>query len=189
MRISDFKIMTKVDDSFLRVYAIAPYMRGEFPDPCEREHIDKKVREKFPNAHFVEVERESRPIAKDLGEEALPMAENWVFEWIVADDNQERKEKMTDHIEDEPDFPPTQAPRIWEIRDEKTLSAERNALNEATQSEVQDNSNLSSSQAQELYDLAAEMIRFGNRHWMHDEGQNVRMFGERIQKILKITNP
>lgn len=91
---------------------------------------------------------------------------------------------MTDHIENEPDFPPTQAPRIWEIRDEKTLSAERNALNEATQREVQDNSHLSHSQAQELSDLADEMIRFGNRHWMHDEGQNVRMFGERIKKIL-----
>lgn len=32
-------------------------------------------------------------IAKELGEEALPMAETWVFEWIVANDNQERKEK------------------------------------------------------------------------------------------------
>ena len=70
-------------------------------------------------------------------------------------------------VEDEPDFPPTQAPRIWEIRDEKTLSAE---------------------QAKELSDLADEMIRFGRRHWMHDEGQNVRMFGERIQKILKLND-
>lgn len=187
MRISDFRIEAKVDGPILRVLARALYNRGEFPDPCEREYIDKKVREKFPKAHFVEVERESRPIAKELGEEALPMAENWVFEWIVADDNQKRK-KMTDHTESEPDFPSTQAPRIWEIRDEKTLSAERNALNEATQSEVQDNSNLSSSQAQALSDLAAEMIRFGNRHWMHDEGQNIRMFGERIKKILGANN-
>ena len=33
-------------------------------------------------------------------------------------------------------------------------------------------------------EIADEMLRFGQRHWMHDEGQNVRMFGERIKKIL-----
>ena len=70
-------------------------------------------------------------------------------------------------VEDEPDFPPTQAPRIWEVQEQGAISAE---------------------QVKELSDLADEMIRFGNRHWMHDEGQNVRMFGERIKKILKLNN-
>lgn len=83
MRAAEFIIEVQVKDSVLWVYAKAPYMRGEFPEPCEREYIDKKVREKFPKAHFVEVERESRPIAKELGDDAQPMMETWVFEWVV----------------------------------------------------------------------------------------------------------
>ena len=46
-------------------------------------------------------------------------------------------------------------------------------------------SHASAEQVKELVELADEMIRFGRRHWMHDEGQNVRMFGERIKQILR----
>lgn len=34
-------------------------------------------------------------------------------------------------------------------------------------------------------EIADEMERFGKRHWMHEEGQNVRMFGERIKKLIR----
>lgn len=30
-------------------------------------------------------------------------------------------------------------------------------------------------------DIVAEMKRFAKRHWMHDEGQNIRVFAERIE--------
>ena len=39
--------------------------------------------------------------------------------------------------------------------------------------------------AKAILEIANEMERFGRRHWMHDEGQNVRMFGERIRKIIE----
>lgn len=36
-----------------------------------------------------------------------------------------------------------------------------------------------------IADIIAEMRRFGNRHWMHDEGQNVRMFADRLEAAWK----
>lgn len=33
--------------------------------------------------------------------------------------------------------------------------------------------------------IADEMRRFGERHWMHDEGQNMRQFADRIDDTIK----
>ena len=30
-------------------------------------------------------------------------------------------------------------------------------------------------------DIVAEMRQFAKRHWMHDEGQNMKMFASRIE--------
>ncbi len=36
-----------------------------------------------------------------------------------------------------------------------------------------------------IADVAAEMRRFGQRHWMHDEGQNIRLYADRIEAAAK----
>lgn len=38
-----------------------------------------------------------------------------------------------------------------------------------------------SNEQETIADILAEMRRFGDRHWMHDEGQSVRMFADRIE--------
>ena len=42
-----------------------------------------------------------------------------------------------------------------------------------------------SNEQETIADIIAEMRRFGNRHWMHDEGQNVRMFADRLEAAWK----
>ena len=83
MRAAEFIIEVQVKDSVLWVYAKAPYMRGESPEPSEHTYIGEKVLEIYPDAKFVGVKRETRPIAKELGDDAQPMMETWVFEWVV----------------------------------------------------------------------------------------------------------
>lgn len=38
-------------------------------------------------------------------------------------------------------------------------------------------------------DVVDEMRRFADRHWMHDEGQNVRLFADRIEKAVSSETP
>lgn len=34
-------------------------------------------------------------------------------------------------------------------------------------------------------DIIEEMRRFAKRHWMHDEGQNMRMFAARLEPVVR----
>ena len=39
--------------------------------------------------------------------------------------------------------------------------------------------------AETLAEIVAEMRRFGQRHWMHDEEQDIRLYADRIEAAAK----
>lgn len=78
MRLCEFQTDSTRKHYGLELVAWARYKRGDIPTQGERDYIERRVKDKYPNAELVELSRRFVPTANDEN----PNEVWWKFRWI-----------------------------------------------------------------------------------------------------------
>ena len=78
MRLCEFETSSKRRTCGLELFAWARYFRGDVPTQGERDYIERRVKDKYPNAELMALSRRFVPTVN--GEN--PTEVWWEFRWI-----------------------------------------------------------------------------------------------------------